>query len=191
MRLVVGLGNPGDDYIGTRHNVGFEVLARIARRHAPGEPARSRHHGLLVEARVQGSLLLLMRPMTFMNRSGQCVSETLRYYKLDPVRDMLVVVDDTALSCGHLRIRDGGGGGGHNGLTDIAHHLGHDNYSRLRIGIDSPGDISQSEYVLGRFHPEQKDAIEAALGLSVEAVLCWAEEGCDEAMNRYNTRRSA
>jgi PTH1 family peptidyl-tRNA hydrolase len=191
MKLIVGLGNPGPKYESTRHNVGFDVLDRMARRHADSPIARARFHGVVVEASVDGQVTLLLKPTTYMNCSGQAVSEALRFYKLDPAADLLVIVDDTALACGVIRLRADGGAGGHNGLADIEQKLGTSEYPRLRIGVDPPGQIPQEAYVLGRFRPEQRDLIEPALEEAVDAGVCWVGHGVTEAMNRYNRRQTA
>jgi len=195
MKLVVGLGNPGSEYAETRHNVGFFVIDRLARRWAPGAVARSKFHGALIESRIEGPdgdmRVLLLRPTTFMNRSGLSVSEAVRFYKLDPAESVLVIVDDVALACGMIRVRAGGGAGGHNGLGDIDRCLGTDQYARLRIGIDPPGQIPQKDYVLGRFRPDQRETLAPALEEAVEATACWAARGCREAMNQFNRRQSA
>jgi len=191
MKLIVGLGNPGPQYQHSRHNVGFEVLDRLARRWASGAPARSRFHGVLVEGRSGEQRVLLLKPTTFMNRSGQAVAEAVRFYKFDPGEALLVVVDDVALPCGMIRIRPEGGPGGHNGLSDIQEKLGTEVYARLRIGIDPPGEIPQKEYVLGRFRPDQRAALEAGLEDAVDAAACWVASDCQEAMNRFNRRQSA
>ena len=141
MKLVVGLGNPGPEYDRTRHNVGFDVIDRLARRHV--DPAmgvaRNKFSGLLLEAEVDGAKMLLLKPLTFMNLSGKSVAEAVRFYKMSPIDDLMVIVDDTALDCGELRIKPGGGAGGHNGLADVSRLLGTDGWPRLRIGIDKPG----------------------------------------------------
>jgi PTH1 family peptidyl-tRNA hydrolase len=191
MKLVVGLGNPGVEYEKSRHNVGFVVLDRLARRHAPAAIARSRFHGLMIDVQPSESAdarLLLLKPMTYMNRSGTAIAEALRFYKMDPGSDLLVIVDDVALPCGTIRVRASGSAGGHNGLTDIEQRLGTDQYARLRIGIDSPTDIPQREYVLGRFRPDQLEAIEPALDRAVDAAICWATEGIKPAMNQFNQK---
>lgn len=210
MKLVVGLGNPGPEYERTRHNVGFEVLDRLARRHAGGGPARNRFGGLLLEAEIPRSRptasasgargssafdqdavrTLLLKPLTFMNRSGQAVAEAVRFHKLDPAADLLVVADDIALACGVIRLRERGGSGGHNGLADIERLLGTDAYARLRIGVDPPGAIPQAAYVLGQFRPDQRERLEPALEEAVRAVECWAGEGVATAMNRFNRRNT-
>ena len=191
MRLIVGLGNPGPKYDATRHNVGFDVLDRIARRYAAGTVARSRFHGAAVEATVDDHAMLLLKPTTYMNRSGQAVSEAVGFYKLDPAVDLLVIVDDTALACGMIRLRGDGGAGGHNGLADVEQRLATTDYARLRIGIDPPGQVPQESYVLGRFRPDQRDMIEPALEEAVAAAICWVTHGITEAMNRFNRRQTA
>ena len=151
MRLIVGLGNPGQQYEATRHNVGFEVLDRLARRYAEGTVAKGKFHGAVVEAMIDDQRALLLKPTTYMNRSGQSVAEAMHFYRLDAVADLLVIVDDTALACGMIRLRASGGAGGHNGLADIEQKLDTIEYARLRIGVDPPGEIPQESYVLGRF----------------------------------------
>ncbi len=190
MKLIVGLGNPGQQHEHTRHNVGFVVLDRLARRYAAGEIARSKFHGAVLDAHINGQRVLLLKPTTFMNRSGQSVAEAMQFYRLDPGSNLMVVVDDVALGCGIIRLRSGGGAGGHNGLTDIEQRIATQEYSRLRIGIDAPGDIPQSNYVLGRFRPDQQELVEPTLETAVDAAMCWALHGIDEAMNRFNHRNT-
>ncbi|MEY3021061.1 MAG: Peptidyl-tRNA hydrolase [Planctomycetota bacterium] len=189
MKLIVGLGNPGLEYQRTRHNVGFDCLDRLARRVSDGSsPAKARFQGLATDGEWSGEKVLLLKPMTYMNLSGTSVSEALRFYKLDPTSDLLVVVDDIALPCGSIRIRGEGSAGGHNGLADIELKLGTNRYPRCRIGIDPPGRIPQRDYVLGRFREDQQPLVEDALAQSVDAALCWIERGTTEAMNRFNRR---
>ena len=191
MKLIVGLGNPGANYQMTRHNVGFEVLDRLARRHAPGAIARGRFHGTTLDADIDGERCLLLKPTTFMNRSGQAVAEAVAFYKLSPSDDLLVIVDDVALPCGQIRVRAEGGAGGHNGLADVQEKLGTESYARLRIGIDQPGQIPQSDYVLGRFRPDQWSLVDPAINDAAEAAACWAQRGVHEAMNRFNRKQTA
>lgn len=191
MKLLVGLGNPGPAYEGSRHNVGFDVIARLARRYAPGETARSKFRGVTVEAVIDSEKVLLIQPTTFMNLSGTSVSEAMRFYKLSPENDLLVLVDDVALPCGQIRLRASGGAGGHNGLSDIQQKLGTDGYPRLRIGIDRPEQIPQKDYVLGKFRPDQRELVEAACDEAAEATACWVTEGLDTAMNRFNRKQTA
>jgi peptidyl-tRNA hydrolase, PTH1 family len=195
LKLIVGLGNPGPEYERTRHNIGFVLADRLAARHAPGGVVRARFHAMVTEARLPGASpadpdvrALLLKPTTYMNRSGQAVGEALRFYKLDPQEDLLVLVDDTALPCGSFRLRASGGAGGHNGLKDIERALGTQKYARVRIGVDDKGDKVLSDYVLSRFAPDQWEKVQPALPTMEEACLAWAREGIDHAMNAFNAK---
>lgn len=189
MKVIVGLGNPGPTYQNTRHNVGFMVVDRLAQRLAPGAPLRSQFQAAVVEARAESDKCLLVKPMTYMNLSGTSVAEIVRFYKMDPA-DLLVITDDAALPLGDLRLRPGGSDGGHNGLADIALRLGTEEYPRLRVGIDPPGAMSRHDYVLGRFTDEQAAVMSERLGRAADAAWCWAIEGINAAMNRFNTRKA-
>jgi PTH1 family peptidyl-tRNA hydrolase len=186
MKLIVGIGNPGSEYDRTRHNIGFEVIDRLARRLAPGEVARSRFKGATLESRLGEDKVVMLKPTTYVNCSGEAVGEAVRFYKLDAQEDLLVIVDDTALPCGVIRMRPKGGNGGHNGLSNITQHLGGDEWARLRVGIDPPGKIPLKDYVLGRFRPDQEEALSPALEQAVGAAECWLSEGMSTAMNRFN-----
>lgn len=187
MKLIVGLGNPGKNYEKTRHNAGFMVVDRLVQRHGAGAPVKARFNAAVVEAPIGGQPCLLMKPTVFMNRSGQSVAEAVRFYKLDPALDMMVFVDDVALPPGALRIRPGGGAGGHNGLADIQRLLGADTYPRCRIGIDaSPEYIDQADYVLGRFTDEQLALVGPAIDRAADAAEVFVSQGLDAAMNRFN-----
>jgi peptidyl-tRNA hydrolase, PTH1 family len=188
MKLIVGLGNPGKNYEKTRHNAGFLALDRVIQRHAPAAPARARFSAAVVEAKIGSEVCLFMKPTMFMNRSGGPVGEASNFYKLDPSRDVLVLVDDMALPCGQIRLKPGGGSGGHNGLEDIQRALGADTYPRLRIGIDPkpPFMDDQADYVLGRFSDEQWALVEPAFHRSADAVEVFATKGLDAAMNQFN-----
>ena len=187
MKLIVGLGNPGPEYAGTRHNAGFDVVDRLARRLAPGAAPRARFAGLAVDVEVGGEKCLLLKPTTFMNLSGRSVLEAVQFFKLEPSRDLLVIVDDLALPCGSIRLRPDGSSGGHNGLADIGLRLGSNYWARLRIGIDPPGRVRQADYVLGRFSPDQRPLVDASLAEAVKAAEAWAAKGLQDAMNRFNT----
>ena len=188
MKLIVGLGNPGTEYENTRHNAGFMVLDELARRHAGAAVARGRFHAATLDCMIGNEKVLFAKPTTFMNRSGLTVGEAIRFYKLQPAQDMLVVVDDIYLPLGALRLKPKGGDGGHNGLADIAKALGTDAYPRLRFGVDSqPKGASQVGYVLGRFTQEQAEMLKPALKKAADAVECWAKNGLSEAMNTFNT----
>ena len=187
MKLIVGLGNPGSKYDRTRHNVGFDVVTRLARQLAAGEPATSQFDAVLIEIRCNDQKTLLMKPQGFMNRSGLPIKQALSFYKAEPETDLLVIVDDIHLPCGAIRIRSTGSAGGHNGLVDITNHLGCEQWSRLRVGVDEPDHhIDQADYVLGRFTQEQEEQIEPALEAAVKAAIAWIDSGIDQTMNQFN-----
>ena len=193
MKLIVGLGNPGLEYERTRHNAGFMAVDRAARRFAPGGVVRSKFNAALLDATIGGERCVLCKPLGFMNRSGEAVAQTLNFYKMSAQADLLVLVDEWQLPLGAIRIREGGGDGGHNGLTDVERALGTQAYPRLRIGIEPPppGYENPAHWVLGRFTDEQAKALEPALDKAVEAVECFVAKGLATAMNRYNTKHAA
>ena len=170
LRLIVGLGNPGAEYAETRHNAGFWLCERLARELGASFARESRHHGLAAKARLAGSDLWLLMPQTFMNRSGQAVRALTQFYRIEPA-EMLVLHDELDLPPGQMRLKFGGGLGGHNGLKDITAHLGTQDYWRLRIGIGHPGDKNEVvDYVLKAPRKEERNEIDAALD---RALLAW------------------
>ncbi len=198
MKLIVGLGNPGREYAGTRHNVGWAALDALARRlgwiSAPGDferLGRSRFEGIALDGTVSlpgggSEKLMLLKPLTFMNLSGRSLKAAASFHQV-ATADMLVVLDDLALPTGRIRLRPGGSSGGHNGLKDIERALGTNQYPRLRIGIDAPPPhVGQKDYVLGRFSPEQRALLEPALERAAEAMRLWMEKGMEAAMNVFN-----
>ena len=187
MKLIVGLGNPGSQYRQSRHNLGFEVVNLLERQWSI-DVNRRKFQGRFGGGMVGGQQIVLLKPETFMNRSGGSVVEAVAFYKL-PLSDVLVVLDDMDLELGQLRLRPAGSAGGHNGLKDIIARLGNDDFARLRIGIGTaPGDAAVN-HVLGSFSSEEMPAVEAACRRAVEAVECWAQWGIDQAMNRYNQKK--
>jgi PTH1 family peptidyl-tRNA hydrolase len=185
MKLVVGLGNPGRRYQGTRHNVGYWILAELAKRHGTSPP-HDRFHGEVVEADLAGQSALLLSPTTFMNVSGTSVAEAVRFYKL-PCEELLVLCDDLNLPVGKLRLRAGGSSGGQKGLDDIIARLGTEEFSRLRVGIGAaPAGWDWADYVLSKFTPAELPLMEQAVALAADAAAAWAHEGMEACMNRYN-----
>ena len=169
-RLIVGLGNPGPDYAETRHNAGFWFCERLAGELGASFARESRYHGLVAKTRLNGADLWLLMPQTFMNRSGQAVQALTHFYRIGPA-EMLVVHDELDLPAGQMRLKFGGGLGGHNGLKDITSHLGTQDYWRLRIGIGHPGDRNEVvNFVLKPPRREERDEIDAALD---RALLAW------------------
>jgi len=185
MKLVVGLGNPGRKYDGTRHNIGWAVLAKLAEDYGTSRP-KGKFQGEVVEARLGGSPALLLAPHTYMNRSGQSVAEAKNFFKIDD-HDLLVVCDDFNLPLAKLRFRGQGSAGGQNGLADIIRALGHDQWGRLRIGVgEVPEHFNAADFVLSKFKKDEKPEIENAVARASQAVEAWAAEGIGEAMNRFN-----
>lgn len=186
MKLIVGLGNPGKEYERTRHNAGFMALEALARRHGLSGVKQKFHAGVL-EGRIADQKVMLMQPLTYMNRSGLSVGEAATFYKLAP-EDILILVDDLAFACGQLRVRSTGSAGGHNGLKDIERVLGTRDYPRLRIGIDPRGRVPQADYVLARFTEQQLEVFEPALFTACDAIETWLADGVDAAMNKFNPK---
>lgn len=185
MKIVVGLGNPGREYVATRHNVGFMVVDELASRLGATE-RRSRFRAQLTEAFDEGEKLVLVKPQTFMNLSGTSVREAASWYKTR-VEDVLVVADDIDLPFGTLRLRPGGRSGGHNGLKSVFAELGSDDVPRLRIGIGrGPGDATRQ--VLTRFNAEEATALPDIVRAAADCVLDWERHGIITAMNRCNRR---
>ena len=183
MKLIVGLGNPGEKYAGTRHNVGYDVVGLLAARWRI-EMAVEKFHGWFGKGEAHGEPVVLLKPTTFMNRSGRAVVAVGRFFKLEP-SDLMVVSDDMALPLGRVRLRSGGSAGSHNGLQDIIDRMGGSDWPRLRVGVGESLGNSAS-YVLGRFSDVEKPAKDRGYRWAADAVECWIEDGLDEAMNRYN-----
>lgn len=184
--LLVCLGNPGDQYENTRHNVGWMVADEVAdRQNAPIQ--RLKFKALTNILTISGEKVLVMKPVTYMNLSGEAVRPAADFYKVPP-EHILVVSDDTALAVGRLRIRKGGSAGGHNGLKNIIQQLGTDQFPRLRVGVgEKPHpDYDLADWVLGRFTGEDKKAIDASVRRAADAVECILKDGLDRAMNKFN-----
>jgi PTH1 family peptidyl-tRNA hydrolase len=184
MKMIVGLGNPGRRYSGTRHNVGFAVLDSLTRR--LGVEVKKKKFGALLGDGVLGDKkVVLLKPMRFMNNSGQVVATAAGFYRVKK-EDVLIIADDMALEPGRIRIRAKGSAGGHNGLGDIIARLGSEEFARLRVGIGGSGGETGSDYVLSRPVGAEKQLLSEAIERAAQAVVCWVEEGIDSAMNKYN-----
>jgi PTH1 family peptidyl-tRNA hydrolase len=181
IRLVAGLGNPGAEYERTRHNIGFVVLDQVAREWGIGWEHSKKWDALWGKSE-RG---ILMKPLSYMNRSGVPVAAVADFYKIAPV-EILVVLDDFALPLGRLRLRIDGGPGGHNGLESVIVELGTENVPRLRIGIGAAPNEGAVDYVLGRFFEEEKPLLGTTVGRAVEAVNCAIDKGMVSAMNTFN-----
>ena len=193
-KLVVGLGNPGKEYEGTRHNIGFAALDRLAEKLDCSFRSKSRFSALVAEAAAgEAGKVVLAKPQTFMNRSGTAVNALLTWLKIEPAQ-LLVVVDDADLPLGQIRLRLAGGSGGHNGLRSIIETLGGDEeFARLRVGIgrSAPLGADISGHVLGRFATAERESAGQAVAVAVEAMDCCLREGLTEAMNQFNRKKSA
>ncbi|MFQ5585721.1 MAG: aminoacyl-tRNA hydrolase [Thermodesulfobacteriota bacterium] len=186
MRLIVGLGNPGDRYASTRHNIGFMVVDRIALTYdIPVD--RKGFQSLHGKGILGASRLILMKPQTFMNRSGEAVREVAAYFRISPC-DILVIYDDVDLPFGRLRIRAGGGSGGHRGMRSIISTLGTDQFPRVRIGIGRPEGDDVSGYVLSTFTGDEREVLDKVVGRVADAVEIICVRGIGEAMDRFNER---
>ena len=185
MKLVVGLGNPGQKYQGTRHNVGFVLVELLAKRFF-ASPASIKHEAEVTEVQIGQERVLLAAPQTFMNLSGQSVQKIVSYFKISH-NEILIACDDIHLDIEKIRIKPAGSAGGQNGLKDIINRLGSQEIPRLRIGVGKPPErFSTSDFVLSHFRKEEKEPIEFSIIQAADAVELWAKEGLDAAMNRYN-----
>ncbi|MCH8276760.1 MAG: aminoacyl-tRNA hydrolase [Bacteroidetes bacterium] len=183
-RLIIGLGNPGDEYDQTRHNVGFMVVDALAEK--TGTVLKTKGQAILGAGRWRSRPLVLAKPTTYMNRSGLAVQALMQNLKMEPV-DLLVVVDDIHLPTGKIRLRDKGGTGGHNGLEDIIDWLGTDCFPRVRVGIGNEFTRgNQSDYVLSPFSEDEQTAIDTAIEHARDAALTFVTDGMITAMNRFS-----
>lgn len=183
MKLIVGLGNPGAKYEGTRHNVGFDVVDILATRWGL-TMTTEKFHAWFTQGEFDGEKVVLLKPSTFMNRSGQAVLGAGRFYKIG-ASDLLVIADDHALPLGRLRMRVKSSAGGHNGLQSVVDYVGSDEWARLRIGIGEPVGVP-AVYVLSRFTPEEEKTMKPARKRAADAAECWIGQGAEAAMTKFN-----
>lgn len=186
MHLIVGLGNPGAEYAKTRHNAGFLLVERLAGLWQAAWVRERRFISQVAKVERGGRRILLCEPQTFMNLSGESVGPLVRFYQL-PLEKILVAVDDADLPFGEIRLRPGGGSGGHHGLDSVTQHLGSREYARLRIGIGRRNDLREiTNHVLGRFDSSEKDLLEKVMSRAVDQVECWLSDGLQKAMSQFN-----
>jgi peptidyl-tRNA hydrolase, PTH1 family len=187
LKLIVGLGNPGTEYARTRHNAGFRFVDELAQRHGALFRSEPRHRAEMARAHIGESELWLLKPMNYMNRSGDPVRSVASFYKV-PLEAILIAYDELDFPAGVVRLRQGGGAAGHNGMRDVIAHMG-DGFWRLRIGIGHPGDRSQVlDYVLGRPPAAEAQLIQEAIGAAADVVPVLLTEGAQIAMNRLHSR---
>ena len=191
MYIIVGLGNPGKDYKNTRHNIGFDVIDVIADK-ANISVMEKKHKALVGKGVVAGQKVILAKPQTYMNLSGESVRSLLDYYKVDETDELIVISDDISLPPGQIRIRKKGSAGGHNGLKNIIAHLGHDSFHRIKMGVgEKPKGFDLADYVLGHFDKTDRAIMDAAALDAVAAIEMILTEGADTAMNHYNKKVKA
>ena len=189
MYIIAGLGNPGKKYEGTRHNIGWQVMDELADKHRI-RIMESRFKGLVGKGVIGGEKVLLLKPLTYMNLSGESIGEAVRFYKIDETARLIVISDDISLDVGQLRLRKKGSAGGHNGLKNIIAHLGSEEFMRIRIGVgDKPAGSDLVDYVLGSFGREEKKILDETKKNAVLAIETIISDGMDKAMNLYNTTR--
>lgn len=186
MYVIAGLGNPGSKYEKTRHNAGFQVIDRLAEKYHI-DMKMKRHRAVCGTGLIEGVRVLLVKPQTFMNLSGESIQEAVRFSGADPQSEFLVIYDDVSLPPGQLRIRKKGSAGGHNGMKNIIQHLGTQEFARVRVGVgEKPAGYDLADYVLGHFSKEEEKQMEEAFERAADAVAVILKEGTDRAMNQFN-----
>ena len=186
MYIIVGLGNPTKEYENTRHNAGFMAIDALADKLSISMNS-SKHKSIVGTGYIEGQKVLLMKPLTYMNLSGEAIIDAVNFYKIDPQSELIVIYDDIAMDVGKLRLRAKGSAGGHNGIKSIISHLGNDKFKRVRIGVgNKPDGYDLAAYVLGHFSAEDKPLIKEACDKVVSAITLSIQSDFDKAMNAYN-----
>ena len=189
MFLIVGLGNPGKQYEHTRHNIGFDVMDALAEKYNISI-SEKKHKALCGKGVINGVKVVLAKPQTYMNLSGESVAELVNYYKMDPEEEMIVIYDDISLAPGNLRIRKKGSAGGHNGIKNIIANLGTSVFPRIKVGVgEKPKGYDLADYVLGKFSKEDRVLMEEGYDLACEASALIMQGAIDQAMNEYNQKK--
>ena len=188
MFVIAGLGNPKREYDNTRHNIGFDVVDMLARRHNISI-TENKHKALVGKGYINGQKVILVKPLTFMNLSGESIREVTDYYKVDAEEELVVISDDISLEPGYLRIRKKGSAGGHNGLKNIIQHLGHDKFCRVRMGVGGkPEGYDLADYVLGHFGAKERKAMDQTCAAACDAIELIMRDSVDAAMNQFNKK---
>ncbi len=188
MYLITGLGNPGREYNHTRHNIGFEVVDKLAEQEHI-DVLEKKRRSVMGKGVIAGQKCILSKPQTYMNLSGESVREQLDYYKMDEGSELIVISDDVSLDVGQIRVRKKGSAGGHNGLKNIIAHLGHDGFIRVKIGVgEKPKGWDLADYVLGRFSEPERKVMDEAVERAADAVRMIIAQGADAAMNEFNQK---
>ena len=186
MYIIVGLGNPGKQYENTRHNIGFDVIEKLAEQEHVAV-LEKKHMAIIGKGFVEGQKCILAKPQTFMNLSGESVRRLLDYYKVEETSELIVISDDISLDAGQIRIRKKGSAGGHNGLKDIIAHLGHESFIRIKMGVgEKPAGYDLADYVLGHFTSQERKVMDEAAARAADAIRAILAKGPDAAMNDFN-----
>ena len=187
MYIIAGLGNPGKEYAGTRHNAGFAVIDALADKYNI-DVDTAKHKGLIGKGIIDGQKVILVKPLTYMNLSGECIREVMDYYKAD-IDDLIVIFDDISLEPGRLRLRAKGSAGGHNGIKNIIAQLGSDKFKRIRVGVgEKPKNWDLADYVLSPFSKEERTQVDEAIRHAADALEMILQDDIDSAMNKYNKK---
>lgn len=189
MYIIAGLGNPTQQYDHTRHNIGFDTITYLADRYHITMNTK-KFQAICGTGVIEGQKVLLLKPQTYMNLSGNSIGEAVNFYKLDPATEVIVIYDDIALEPGYIRVRKKGSAGGHNGIKDIIAHLGTQEFQCIRVGVgEKPKDYDLAAYVLGHFAAEDRKKVEEAIAQAADAVELMVQDRADEAMNLYNKKK--
>ena len=190
MYIIVGLGNPTKEYHNTRHNIGFDVIDKLADMYSVSV-LEKKHKALIGKGIIAGQKVVLAKPQTFMNLSGESVRELTDYYKADETTELIVISDDISLDVGQLRIRKKGSAGGHNGLKNIILHLGHDSFQRIKMGVgEKPKNYDLADYVLGHFSKEERPVMDESVKDACKAIEMMINDDTDGAMNIFNKKKT-
>lgn len=188
MYIIAGLGNPDRKYQNTRHNIGFEVIDAIAGKNQITVGER-KHKAIIGKGYVSGQKVVLVKPQTYMNLSGESIRQVIDFYKADEKSELIVIADDVSLEPGQIRIRKKGSAGGHNGLKNIILHLGHDEFCRVKMGVgEKPDGYDLADYVLGHFSDKEREVMDESIARAAEAVEMMIADGADAAMNQFNKK---
>lgn len=186
MYIIAGLGNPTSKYDKTRHNVGFDVIDALAKKYSI-RVDNAKHRSLCGSGSIEGERVLLMKPQTFMNLSGEAVVDALNFYKCDATTNLIIIYDDISMETGRLRLRKKGSAGGHNGIKNIIAHLGMETFPRIKVGVGAkPDGWELADYVLSRFSPADRALIDSSIERSIDAITTIIGGSFDKAMNLYN-----
>lgn len=191
MYIIAGLGNPGKQYEGTRHNIGWQVIDAMADKYSI-RVLENKFKGLIGKGMINGEKVILVKPLTYMNLSGECIGEIVNYFKIDETCELVVIADDISLDVGAIRMRKKGSAGGHNGLKSIIAHLGHENFIRMKMGVgDKPAGYDLADYVLGHFNKDENEILSESIKNAVLAIETILSDGIDKSMNLYNTKKES